>query len=145
MTLDEILATWEKDAPIDKSELGDESIKIPDLHRKYLRHYIYERMQLRQLESDFKKKRLEAFEFYTQGPSKESTRDPMLFPARGAIMKNDANNYIDADPEIAKDIMKIELAKAKVDTLEHIIKSINNRSYYIKDAITWIKWQGGAG
>jgi hypothetical protein len=145
MTLDEILDTWEKDAQLRHDELGRDSEAIPKLQQKYMRWFIYERLQLRQIESDFKKKRLEAYTYYTEGPSKDATgnRDPREFPARGVILKTDANMYLDSDTILAKERMKVELQQAKVDALEMILKTINNRSYHIRDAIEWIKWQGG--
>ena len=35
MTLEELQADWEKDTVIDRSELGQEALKIPQLHSKY--------------------------------------------------------------------------------------------------------------
>ena len=39
MTIDEINDEWTKDSNIDRTELGEESLKIPQLHNKYLKIY----------------------------------------------------------------------------------------------------------
>ena len=36
MTIDEIMTIWENDSHIDDKDLDNESLKIPNLHQKYL-------------------------------------------------------------------------------------------------------------
>ncbi len=147
MTLEEIMDEWKSDARMDKSELGKEAMNCQLLHQKYLKLYIFERLALKTLEIQMKKKNLEVFTYYTEGPSKETAlvRDPKQFPARGKILRNDAPKYVEVDKEITDMNLKIEYAKAKVDALEYILKAVTNRGYLIKDAIAWTKWQGGEG
>ena len=40
MTLDEVLEEWHKDSQLDRTELGEEALKIPQLHSKYYKLYI---------------------------------------------------------------------------------------------------------
>ena len=47
MTLDELNNLWSADAQIDRTELGDEAIRIPQLHSKYFKLYSQERLSLR--------------------------------------------------------------------------------------------------
>ena len=56
MTIDDIHAMWAKDAKIERDELADESMKIPQLHSKYLKIYSAERLKLKSI--DFKHKEL---------------------------------------------------------------------------------------
>ena len=35
MNIDDILSTWEEDCKIDKTELGDEALRLFSLHHKY--------------------------------------------------------------------------------------------------------------
>ena len=39
MKIDEILNFWKEDCVIDKTEIGDEAIKIAKLHHKYFQIY----------------------------------------------------------------------------------------------------------
>ncbi len=147
MTLEEIFEEWKKDARIDRSELGKEAANGNCLHEKYLKLYTYEKLQLKTLEIQMKKKNLEVYTYYTEGPSKENAtkRDPKEFPARGKILRNDAPKYVEVDKEITDMGLKLEYSKAKVETLEHIIKAIYGRGFLIKDAIAFARWQGGEG
>ena len=54
MTLDELLENWKADSEIDRTELGNEAIKIPQLHSKYFKFYSTERLTLRKLEEEAK-------------------------------------------------------------------------------------------
>jgi hypothetical protein len=147
MTLEEILDEWKKDAKMDRSELAKEASNVQNLHQKYLKHYVYEKLALKQLEIDLRKKNLEVYTYYTEGPSKETaaTRDPKEFPARGKILRNDAPKYVEVDKEIIDLQLKVEYSKAKVEALEQIVKAVSGRGFLIKDAITFIRWQGGEG
>ena len=51
MNLDDYYNAWAEDSKIDRTELGEESIRIPQLHHKYYRFYSAERMKLVKLPS----------------------------------------------------------------------------------------------
>jgi hypothetical protein len=52
--------------------------------------------------------------------------------------------YIEADQDIIKLNLRIAMQQEKVDALESIIRSINNRGFLIKNAIEFAKFQVGA-
>ena len=144
MKLEEIYEQWEKDSSVDKTDLGDESIKIPSLHNKYFKVYTSEKLLLRKYEAEMKELKLEKYEFYTQGPTKESLEKGWQLPARGMILKQEMPMYMEADAEIIKLSLKIGLQQEKLELLESIIKSLGNRGYNIKAAIDWQKFTMGA-
>jgi hypothetical protein len=144
MTLEELQAEWDKDTQIDRTELGQEAIKIPQLHSKYYKIYSTARLQLRKWEAEYKVLKLEKYEFYTMGPTEESHEKGWVLPARGAILKAEVNNYMDADPDIIKASLKIGLQQEKIQFLEDIIKSLVNRGFQIKSAIDWERFKVGA-
>lgn len=143
MTIEELQAEWDKDTQIDRTELGQEAIKIPQLHSKYYKIYSTSRLQLRKWESEFKVLKLEKYEFYTMGPTEDTEEKGWKLPPRGAILKAEVNNYIDADPDIIKASLKIGLQQEKIQFLEDIIKSLVNRGFQIKSAIDWEKFKVG--
>jgi hypothetical protein len=51
MKIEEILDNWKEDSKIDRTELGDEALKIPKLHHKYYQIYVSERLSVRSLEA----------------------------------------------------------------------------------------------
>ena len=142
MKIEDIFEEWKKDSEIDKTELGDEALKIPKLHHKYFQHYINEKMLLRKYESEFKKLKLDKHEFYAQGPN-ENTPPNWKLPPRGMILKSDIPMYMDADKEIIDMSLKIGFQQEKIEFLDSILKTLNNRGYNIKTAVDWIKFTNG--
>jgi hypothetical protein len=143
MKFEDIILEWEKDSKIDKTELADEAIKIPSLHHKYYKFFINERLVLRRYEADMKKLKMEKYEFYTQGPTKEQVDLGWKLPAKGLILKGDIPMYMETDDQMIDMSLKIGTQQEKVDFLESIIKSFQQRSYTIKTAVDFIKWTNG--
>jgi len=143
MKLEDILTLWERDAVINRDELDKESLDASKLHQKYHKIYTHERLILRKYEIELKQLRLEKFEFYTQGPTKETVEKGWQLPPAGKILKAEANTYVDADKDIVELTLKIGIQHEKIELLESIIKSIMNRGFQIKNAIEWIKFQSG--
>jgi len=143
MKLDEIYDQWKKDSELDKTELGDESLKIPKLHHKYFQVYTSEKLLLRKYESELKQLKLSKYEFYTMGPTEDTPKEWKL-PPRGMILKGDIPMYLEGDQDIINLSLKIGLQQEKVELLESIIKSLTNRGFQIKAAIDWYRFTMGA-
>ena len=143
MTLEEIMSNWEKDSVIDRTELGDEAIRIAKLHHKYYNMLSNERLILRKYEMDMKTLKLEKYEFYTQGPNEESVKKGWRMPASGKILKSEVGMYLEADADVLKQGAKMAMQQEKVDALDSMVKSLNNRGYNIKAAIDWIRFTNG--
>jgi hypothetical protein len=144
MKLESIYEEWSKDSEIDMTELGNEAIKIPKLHHKYFQMYSSEKLLLRKYEAEMKTLKLAKYEFYTQGPSKETNEKGWELPARGMILKQEMPMYLEADQEIISLSLRIGMQQEKVELLESIIKSLTNRGFQIKSAIDWNKFTMGA-
>ena len=59
------------------------------------------------------------------------------------ILKADLGIHIDADQNWIDNNLKVAYQKEKVDFLEAIIKSLNNRGFNINAAIQWEKFKVG--
>lgn len=143
MKLESIFELWADDSKINREDLGEESLNISKLHHKYHQIYTYERLNLRKLESELKQLKLEKFEFYTQGPTRETAEKGWQLPPIGKVLKADANTYVDADKDIVNLALKIGIQHEKIELLESIIKTISNRGFQIKTALDWIKFTNG--
>lgn len=143
MKIDDIYDEWEKDSHIDRSELGDESLKIPKLHHKYFKIFTHERLTLRKYEAELKQLRLDKHEFYTLGPTEETHEKGWKLPPQGRILKSEVSNYIDADKDIVNLTLKVGIQQEKIELLQSIIKSLTNRGFNIKAAIDWEKFKVG--
>jgi len=144
MKLEDIFAEWEQDSHIDRSELGDEALRIPKLHHKYFKIFANERLVLRKYESELKQLKLAKHEFFTMGPTEETHALGWKLPPQGKILRSDVNNYIEADSDVVNLTLKIGIQQEKIGLLESIIKSFTNRGFNIKAAIDFEKFKVGA-
>lgn len=143
MNFESLFSEWEKDAEIDKTDLANEALKIPKLHHKYYRLLVTEKSRLKKLESDYKKLKLEKTEFFIQGHDEETRKKGWKLPAKGIILKADIPMYLEADQDLIDLSLQIGIQFEKVEFLESVIKTLNNRGYNIKTAVDFIRFTMG--
>lgn len=143
MKLEEIQQQWQTDSKIDRTELGEESLRVSHLHSKYFNLFSTERLRLKSLENDYKKYFKVKFEYYSGILTEEELKNFGWEPFQLKILKSDLNIYLDGDSDLAKIRLTIETQKEKVEFLESIIKNLPSRGYQIKSAIDWEKFKVG--
>ena len=144
MKLDDIMNMWSEDCNMNRTELGEEALKIPKLHSKYLRHFSEERLLLRKMEEERRELVKLKHDYFRGILPEEDLKANGWEPNRLSILKSDIPMHLDADQDVIKYNLKIAMQQEKVDTLESIIKSISNRGYLIKSAIDYEKFKVGA-
>lgn len=144
LNFEELFNEWDKDSEIDKTRLDDESLRIPKLHHKYYRLFVTEKSRLRHLDGEMKKLKLEKIEFYSQGHNDETRAKGWKLPAKGVIIKSDVPMYVEADQDVIDLSLKIGVQQEKIEFLESIIKTLNNRGYNINTAVNFIKFVNGS-
>jgi hypothetical protein len=144
MDIEKILEEWQTDCKMDRTHLDREAVSISQLHHKYFKIMISERLLMRKLEAEMKQLKLDKHEFYTQGHTKETQDKGWSLPPKGLILKADLPMYMEADSEIVSLNLRIGYQLEKIDLLESIIKMVMNRNFQIKSAIDWIKFEQGA-
>jgi hypothetical protein len=143
MTLDQIMDAWREDSTVDSTELGLESLKIPELHSKYLKIYFDERRKLKALEFQSKELELKKYEYYNGKMSQEELDELNWEPFMKRLMKNEVDMYLDSDKEIIQSNVRQTNQKEKIFFLEEVIKNINQRNFQISNAINWKKFTQG--
>lgn len=143
MTLEELMESWRLDCDIDKSELGREALAIPKLHHKYLREFKIQGLKRARMEAEFKSLRHRKLDFYINGHNDESRRLGWEAPARGRVLKTEANGYLDSDPDVISAGLALAEQVELVDAIEQIVRAINNRNFIIKNAIEWERFTTG--
>lgn len=143
MNIESIRQMAEADLRIDGTELGDESIRIPQLHGKWLNIFHDESLILRKLEADYKTLRKQKWEYYSGKMSQEELNALKWEPFGHRILRQDLDVYMDSDQDMIRLIMKIDMQKAKVDYLDSLLKGLNNRQWVIRNAIEWKKFLSG--
>jgi hypothetical protein len=141
MTLEELQEQADKDLKINDVELDLESLRTPQLHNKYMKHYTKFKLLLTRAEDDLKTLRRDKWEYYT-GKS-----DPSVYinkPFDLKILKTDIDKYLDADEDIKLLSQKVVYLHTVVDFLDRTLRMIVNRTYTIKNAIEWRRFTSGA-
>ena len=141
MDLEKIQEMWEKDSHIDPDNLHDESLKIPQLHSKYYTIYNTITLMREKAREQYSKVRLERYNYYTgKSPAEVYVEEPFPYKVRE---KDAIQRHLDADDKINKIDMKIKYYDVMLKFLEEIIRAVSNRTYQIKNAIEWNKFQAG--
>ncbi len=139
MKLEDIMKEWEDDAPIDSHNLDGESLKIPNLHAKYMEMYTKEKRTLREFKRRWKvvfQQRWEAVIARDGRPPEHNIR----------ISKSEMEkHYVGADSELQTFEKLLNEQEDKVDYLSGVLDNIKNRNWQIKNAIDWSKFQTGLG
>ena len=143
MDLEKIQAMWEKDSHIDPDNLHDESLKIPQLHSKYYTLYNTITLLRERAREQYNKVRLERYNYYTGKATAEVyAEEPFPYKVRE---KDAIQRHLEADDKMNKIDMKIKYYDTMLKFLEEIIRNISGRTYQIKNAIEWNKFQAGFG
>jgi len=143
MSTDDISEIWAKDANIDETNLVGESKNIPSLHSKYYNLYFREALKVKKLRYDYKQLELAKREWYDGSMAEEDLRERGWRPYQKKIIRQDINNYIQADSDIVNLSLKIDYHSARADYLEDIVKTIHSRNFIIKSMIDVLKFQAG--
>ena len=141
--LDTIQKMWVEDSKIDIDNLHTESLNIPMLHAKYFDLYnniVLLKKKAEQQKKNIRHERYEYFsgkadpEVYIENPFPKKIRD-----------KETMQKYLDADNKLSSVSLKVEYYNTMLNYLESILKVIQNRTYQIKNAIEFIRFQSGLG
>ena len=141
MNLEQIQEMWEKDSKIDPDNLHDESLKIPQLHSKYYTLYNTITLLRERAREQYNKVRLERYNYYTGKATAEVyAEEPFPYKVRE---KDAIQRHLDADDKMNEVDMKIKYYDIMLKFLEEVIRAVSNRTYQIKNAIEWNKFQAG--
>ena len=143
MKLEEIQELWNRDREIDISELATESIRIPQIHDKYLKIYVDEKIKLRKLQLNLSKISKIKSDYYSGRMSQEELDRLEWQPFLVKVLKGEVNSYVESDDDIIKLKETIALMEEKINYIDSVIRMINNRGFQIKSAIDWIKYKDG--
>lgn len=141
MTIEEILEEWKTDSVIDRCNIQNEILKITELHFKYWKILYNEKVLLENVKAEYNKLYKETYEFYIHGASEAKD---LKRSAKGAVLKTEAEIYIQADEHIIKMSMKLAKQKEKTEFVKAILESIKSRGYNLKVVVDHIKFEAGS-
>jgi predicted phosphatase len=91
--------------------------------------------------TQYTKIKLERYNYYTGKAEPEAyVEEPFPYKVRE---KDAIQRHLDADERLTTVDLKIRYYDATLKFLEEIIKNVSNRTYQIKNAIEWNRFQAG--
>ena len=131
---------WREDSKLDIDNLHTESIRIPQLHGKYyeIQTKIYKLKKKAKIELD--ELMLKRFLFYT---GKAEPEEYIKENFGNKVLKSDVEIYLNADKYLIAQKAKVEDLEYLLDYLKDILKQIHNRSFYVGNAIEFMKFVAG--
>ena len=143
INLEAIQEMWENDAKIDRDNLHEESLNIPSLHAKYFDLYNTIFLMRKKAEQQRKNIRHERYEYFS-GKADPEVYIEKPFPKK-IRDKDTMTKYLDADDKLSNSSLKIDYYDTMLAYIESILKVIQNRTYQIKNAIEFMRFQSGLG
>ena len=144
ITLNELQEEWKSDCKIDELNLGSESVKTPELHAKYLNYLTTFKLQLRKYEAQMLSlRRIKGR--YLRGELSKEELDSLGWEQYlgNQPLKQEMQEVLDSDPDVMKIMDKVEYIRACLYQCEYVMKSLNSRTWDIKNTIEWTKFSNG--
>ena len=140
--IEQILNNWTTDSDIDQTEPGKELLKIPKLHNKYLTILTKHKMAAKKANFDYLRMRKVKWEYYTGKLSREELEqygwEPFQF-----TLKSDISTYLESDTDLIKLLEKKIYHEESVSVVEAIMSELKQRTWQLRDFITWERFIGG--
>ena len=143
MDIEEIQSLWSADSKIDDLELDLESLRIPQLHSKYMNILNAENRVLYRMTQTQKMLERDKLEYYLGKMCEEDLEERGWEPLSLKVLRADVPKYIEADKDVVRHLIQIADQKEKVTLLRSIIESVNRRSFIINNAIRWKQFTNG--
>lgn len=141
-TIEQILKMWESDAEIDQTEPSKELLKIPKYHSKYLQILTKHKMASKRAHFEYLRMRKVKTEYFTGKLSQEELDEYGWEPFQ-FVLKSDMNTYLEADKDLIKLLEKKVYHDECVSVVETIMNELKQRTWQLRDFISWEKFIGG--
>ena len=143
MNLENIKSMVAKDCIIDETRLDAESLRLPQLHNKYLNFLMDAKLILERKKNDFYRMRRNKWEYYT-GKMDEATLARLGWePFDLKILKQDIGIYLESDVDLIIMQEQVCYYKEMCEYLDSTVKEITYRHNKIRNAIDWQKFIAG--
>lgn len=144
-TIEELLQEWDKDSVMDDNHIDSESINVPKLHAKYVRHLIQAKLKNTKLQSDYNQLRKTKFRYYRGELSKQELIDLNWEQWQGVKpMKSEMEEFLDGDSDLNNMKIKIEYITSMIYLLESILGQIKARDWQLKNILEYKKFLSGS-
>ena len=141
MTIEQIKDLIECDSAIDSSKLDLEAINTPYIQGKYIRLLSNETAVYKNLKTQLDRLKHNKYNLFMGRLSQKEQMESKLGNLK--LLKTEIPQYIENDDDvIALKALLIE-AELKVDLITQFITVLNQRTFQIKNAIEYMRFQNG--
>ena len=141
MTLEELKQESYKDLPVKKVEnIDQESFYNQEIKAKWLDYKSRFELLLARSKGDYQVMYREKWEYYG---GKSDAKIYAAKPFDLKVLKTDLQIYISSDSDVIELSNKIAYLETTIKFIDGVIKSIDNRGWDIKHAISWKQFEAG--
>ena len=140
MNLEEIQSMWSKDSVIDDVLLDEASIKIPQLHAKYITLHSEYTLLLKKAKQE-QNRIIHLRTLYYSGRGTPDMYEDSPFDFK--LIRSEVPSWVAVDEGVNKVEMKVVLYETTLNTLSEILKQIHQLSFNIKNMIAWRQFVNG--
>lgn len=143
MKIDEIQEMWSVDGEIDVANISKSGWQIPILHNKYYSMYVKENLRLTKMKSDMAILTKVKNQYYRGELDSQEMKEYGMEPLPLKILRQDIPQFMEADPDIIEQNLKIAFQTEIVGYLDSIIRQINNRNFVLRLILDNEKFKNG--
>ena len=144
VTIETLMKEWSQDSHVDPSAMEVELLKISFLHSKYLNIMSHHRHIIRKLEKDYKDlKSLKDDYFHGHLNDPDHLAELGWEPMQHVHSNPKILRMLETDPDLTKILLKKTAHEEIVLYCESVMKSLNNRSWDLRNYIEYLKYTKG--
>lgn len=144
-TIEDLLQEWDQDSIMDDNHIDTESLNVPKLHAKYVRHLMNAKLKLTKLQNDYNILKKIKFRYYRGELTRQELQEYNWDQWQGTKpMKNEMDQFLDGDNDLNKLKLKVEYLNSMVYLLESILVQIKARDWQLKSILEYKKFLAGA-
>ena len=140
MNLESIQEMWAKDCVIDDVMLDNASMKIPQLHAKYITLHNEYSLLLKKAKQELNRTSHLRTLYYSGRGTPDMYEDT---PFDYKLIRSEVPSWVAVDESVNKVEMKVALYETTLNSLSEILKQVHQMSYNVKNMIEWRRFVGG--
>jgi len=144
VTIETLMKEWSNDCQVDEAEPQRELANIPKLNAKYLNIMVHHKLLAKKATSNYYKMRRFKVMYYSGDLNNpEDLKEHNLEPFRKKILKQDMDDWLQADEELTQVLMKKIIHDEIVKYCEYVLKECHSRTFQLRSYIDYEKFLGG--
>lgn len=140
--LEKLIEDWATDSVINTIEPGQEIIRIPVLHSKYVGQITAHSISLKMKKFEFLRKKKLKIEYYNGRLSKEQLKELGWEPFQ-FVLKTEINSYLESDEDLIDLSTKMIANEEAVTFCTAVCKELNSRTFQLREYMAWEKFIRG--